>query len=101
MKTLPSTTRTCLATTAGALAAGGLWVVNAQSDDVPATAPPATARAWQHLAFEVDAATALGDPETARRINQLGDKGWELVTVENLVEEGTTTKSTYYFKRPK
>jgi len=59
---------------------------------------PATA-AWQHLALT----HPLGDApksELARSINKLGREGWELVSVANIAESGTTTKTVFYFKKP-
>ncbi len=66
-------------------------------------APASTDRmkAWEHLAMAVDAANAPGDAETSRRIVQLGGEGWELVDVETIVKDGSTTKLIYFFKRPK
>ena len=59
----------------------------------------ASAEKWQYLAFkskiEPDSPTA----EAGRTITKLGKEGWELVTVENHCESGTTTKTVYYFKR--
>lgn len=54
-------------------------------------------KAWQHLALH----HALGEKpaELARRINTLGEDGWELVSVDSLAKDGTTTKSAHYFKR--
>lgn len=58
-------------------------------------------RAWEHLALEQDAAQGISTPAFARQINQLGDAGWELVTVTTHQNGGSTTKSVFYFKRPK
>lgn len=58
-------------------------------------------RRWEHLAMTVGAASVPGDAETSRQIVKLGDQGWELVDVENISKEGTTTNLVYFFKRPK
>lgn len=55
---------------------------------------------WQHLAFEQEGAGISKNPELARKINHLGSEGWELVDVETMIENGTTQKCVYYFKRP-
>jgi hypothetical protein len=52
---------------------------------------------WRHLALT---AKDQDEAELARRINQLGADGWQMVDVENFVSAGETVKSVYYFKRP-
>ena len=54
---------------------------------------------WQHLSLT----HTIGDTpksELGKSINKLGREGWELVSVGNLTESGTTTKTVFYFKRP-
>lgn len=61
--------------------------------------PQPFAKAWQHLALT----HALGETpksELASSINKLGREGWELVSVANIAESGTTTKTVFYFKKP-
>ena len=58
-----------------------------------------TPTAWQHLALTHN----LGETpksELAASINKLGREGWELVSVGNIAESGTTTKTVFYFKKP-
>ena len=55
---------------------------------------------WQHLAFEQAGNIITGDPKLAKKINQLGNEGWELVNVETMVRNGSTYKSIFFFKRP-
>jgi len=75
---------------------------SAQSFRSAAAMPTADAvRPWEHMAMTVDAADGPGDAETSRRIVQLGGEGWELVDVEALTKDGTTSKLIYFFKRPK
>ncbi|HRX83357.1 MAG: hypothetical protein H6821_12275 [Planctomycetaceae bacterium] len=56
---------------------------------------------WEHLAMSVDATNGIGDGDTSSQIVRLGNEGWELVGVESIVIDGTTTKLAYFFKRPK
>lgn len=58
-----------------------------------------SAKGWQHLSLT----HTIGDApksELGKSINKLGREGWELVSVGNLTESGTTTKTVFYFKRP-
>lgn len=57
------------------------------------------AKGWQHLALT----NTIGETpmsELARNINKLGREGWEMVSVGNITESGTTTKTIFYFKKP-
>ncbi len=54
---------------------------------------------WQHLSLT----QTIGDTpesEPAKSINRLGREGWEPVSVGNISESGTTTKTVFYFKKP-
>ena len=54
---------------------------------------------WRHLSLT----HMIGETpkaELARSINKLGREGWEMVSVGNIIESGTTTKTVFYFKRP-
>ena len=54
---------------------------------------------WQHLALT----NVIGETqksEFASNIKRLGREGWELVSVGNISESGTTTKTVFYFKKP-
>jgi hypothetical protein len=66
-----------------------------------AAATAGAVRPWEHMAMTIDATDGPGDAETSRRIVQLGGEGWELVDVESLTKDGTTTKLIYFFKRPR
>ena len=58
-----------------------------------------SATGWQHLSLT----HTIGDTpksELEKSINKLGREGWELVSVENITESGTTTKTVFYFKKP-
>jgi hypothetical protein len=65
------------------------------------TAPVTGATRWEHLAYSVSAQGGVSTPEISRRIMQLGNDGWELVDVENIIENGSTKTTVYYFKRSK
>jgi hypothetical protein len=56
-------------------------------------------KSWQHLAL-TNVIGQTPNSELARNINKLGREGWELVSVGNIVESGTTTKTIFYFKKP-
>jgi hypothetical protein len=64
-------------------------------------APAAPAERWQHMALGTDIGERISDPGLSRQINRLGDEGWELVDVENITRNGTTTKTVYFFKKRK
>jgi len=54
---------------------------------------------WQHLSLTY----TIGETpktELAGSINKLGREGWEMVSVGDIIESGTTTKTVFYFKRP-
>ena len=54
---------------------------------------------WQHLALT----NTIGKTpmsELTSKINKLGREGWEMVSVGNIIESGTTTKTIFYFKKP-
>lgn len=56
-------------------------------------------KGWQHLALT----NVIGETpksELAKNINKLGREGWEMVSVGNIIESGTTTKTIFYFKKP-
>ena len=56
---------------------------------------------WEHLAFSCDATGGVSNPDTSRQIVQLGRDGWQLVSVEGVLKDGTTVQRVYYFKRPR
>jgi hypothetical protein len=56
-------------------------------------------KSWQHLAL-TNVIGQTPKSELARNINKLGREGWEMVSVGNIVESGTTTKTIFYFKKP-
>jgi hypothetical protein len=89
----------------------GIWLIGiiylplqAQEENsklpVPASEVKKEPTKWQHLALQHDASKPFSTPDLARQINKLGEEGWEMVNVLNFQEEGTTTKTVYYFKRP-
>ncbi len=54
---------------------------------------------WQYASLKIPAGTS--DKDLGKQILKLGDGGWELVSVQNFLKEGTTTETAFYFKRPK
>ena len=68
-------------------------VVQAQAEE--------STQQWEHLAMTHHGAHVEGEAKLSQKINQLGRDGWELVTVSNVLREGTTTKTILYFKRAK
>jgi hypothetical protein len=55
----------------------------------------------EHLAFRTKSNDEFSDKQFAKRINELGNSGWELCDVESLQKDGSTTERIYFFKRPK
>jgi hypothetical protein len=72
-------------------------VVLAQGANRDETKPQT--KSWQHLAL-TNVIGQTPKSELARNINKLGREGWEMVSVGNIVESGTTTKTIFYFKKP-
>lgn len=62
--------------------------------------PPPAPKAWRHLALEHDGKSVTGNAELARKVDSLGEEGWQLVDVETINEAGTTVKVVFFFKRP-
>jgi len=58
------------------------------------------ASSWEHLALTHTGSEPAGGSETSGKIVALGSDGWELVSVETYVRDGTTTKTVFFFKRP-
>ena len=54
--------------------------------------------AWQHLSltYKIDETPKT---ELAKQINKLGREGWEMFSVGNIIESGTTTQTIFYFKK--
>ena len=91
-------TKTTLFSIAGALTlvlAAGLW-----AQETKDTTAELAVKKWQHLALEQDGPGLSKDPEFARKINRLGNDGWELVNVETVIKNGSTKGSIFFFKRP-
>ena len=79
-----------------------LWL--SFSAPAPAADPPApdskpTVIRWEHLAFTQDLKAGQTHNDIASEIMRLGREGWEMFSVANLTQDGTTTKTIYYFKR--
>jgi hypothetical protein len=79
-----------------ALAFGLCLLPTAPADESPAK--PSRVQ-WEHLALTHDLRGGQTNAEVARKIIELGKDGWELVSVANFTEGGTTNKTAYYFKR--
>jgi hypothetical protein len=56
------------------------------------------ANSWRHLALA--SKNDEDDDQLAKKINELGENGWELVDVESFLSAGETVKTVYYFKKP-
>ncbi|MHC4116837.1 MAG: hypothetical protein ACYSWO_04950 [Planctomycetota bacterium] len=54
---------------------------------------------WQYLALTHNVGPGSANDDLGRNITKLGQEAWELVSVENFTESGTTTKTVYYFKK--
>ena len=55
----------------------------------------------QHLAFPTTNINEFGDREFSKKINELGDAGYELLDVESITKNGNSDRRIYFFKRPK
>ena len=56
---------------------------------------------WEHAALTHDSAIVSQDSDLSAQIVRMGNEGWELVSVTNVMKEGTTSQTVFYFKRPK
>ena len=82
----------CLVLLAAA-ATATLWAAPTRSD----SKAPTTIQ-WKFASLKV--ASDTPDNELGRQILKMGRDGWELVSVENFIKDGTTTHTAYYFKHP-
>ena len=71
-----------------------VWARDRSGDNVKKST-----RQWQHLAL-TNVIDQTQQSELASDINRLGREGWELVSVGNVSESGTTAKTIFYFKKP-
>ena len=55
----------------------------------------------EHLAFRTKTNNEFSDKEFSKKINELGNYGWELCDVESIQKDGNTTERIYFFIRPK
>ena len=55
----------------------------------------------EHLVFRTKTNNEFSDKEFSKKINELGNSGWELCDVESIQKDGNTTERIYFFKRPK
>ena len=55
---------------------------------------------WQYLALTHNIVDNPPSNSLGKQITTLGQEHWELVSVENFSESGTTVKTVFYFKRP-
>ena len=55
----------------------------------------------EHLAFRTKTNNEFSDKEFSKKINDLGNSGWELCDVESIQKDGNTTERIYFFIRPK
>ena len=55
----------------------------------------------EHLAFRTKTKNEFSDKEFSKKINDLGNSGWELCDVESIQKDGNTTERIYFFIRPK
>ena len=78
-----------------------LTFVTMTSLSAQSAAPDVAPARWEHLALTQESGQVGGDRDVSRKIVKLGEQGWELVTVSTTVEDGSTTKAVFYFKRPK
>ncbi len=65
------------------------------------TGNPDAPRKWEHLSMTHAGITVDKEPRLSKQIIELGEQGWELVTVSNVIQEGNTLNTVFYFKRPK
>ena len=79
----------------------GTAAFTASAQPTSASAPERAVKRWECAALTHDGAEVLGDEKLAAKIRGMGDEGWELVSVSTVVKDGTTTKTIFYFKRPK
>ena len=77
-----------------ALVVSSIWVIGwtAHSQE---TAPK---RTWEYKVVYSTAPEHRNDPNN---FDKLGEQGWELVAVDQNLQNGTSYSSIYYFKRPK
>jgi hypothetical protein len=83
------------------LLTGLLFSMGASAEPPRESRPAKPIQRWQHMALTHVGARVSGDEVLNNRINEVGNEGWELVSVTDTTRNGTTEGYVFFFKRPR